>query len=89
MAMIDPCIIFSSLSWLCLIFVCFFNFFISNTQFLAIVKIIKFREKKYTYNLFLLKKLELLNFNKVLFVILSILKCWLIKRYQLLKADYR
>jgi hypothetical protein len=79
MTIIDPCIIFSLLVWLFFIFVYFFNFFIRNKKFLAVVKNIKFRNKKIIQSFILIKQFKTLIITNVFLVIYILLKHWLRK----------
>nr|YP_009495430.1 hypothetical protein [Eunotia naegelii]AWQ64077.1 hypothetical protein [Eunotia naegelii] len=62
MALTDPCLIFSSIVWFLVTFVSFFNFVISNKNFLGILKNLKFRKKKIIRSLILINELDNVNF---------------------------
>jgi hypothetical protein len=87
MALIDPCLSFSSVIWFLVTFVSFFNFIISNKNFLGVLKNLKFRQKKLVKTLILIKELN--NFKNLLIFIHLIFLKWLQKwnklTFQLLK----
>lgn len=82
MALTDPYLAFSSIVWFLVTFVSFFNFVISNKNFLGILKNLKFRKKKLFKSLMLINELNDLNFLFIL-VYLVLLK-WLQKWSKLL-----
>lgn len=72
-ALTDPCLIFSSIVWFLVTFVSFFNFVISNKNFLGVLKNLKFRKKKIVKSLTLVNELDNVNFL-FMFVYLIFLK---------------
>jgi hypothetical protein len=66
MALTDPYLIFSSIVWFLVTFVTFFNFVISNKNFLGILKNLKFRKKKFIKSLVLINELDNINFLFIL-----------------------
>jgi hypothetical protein len=77
MALTDSCLIFSSVVWFLVTFISFFNFVISNKNFLGILKNLKFRKKKFNRGLILINELDNVNFL-FLFLYLIFLK-WMQK----------
>lgn len=77
MALIDPCLSFSSVIWFLVTFVSFFNFVVSNKNFLGVLKNLKFRQKKLIKTLLLIKELN--NFKLLLVFIHLIFLKWLQK----------
>jgi hypothetical protein len=61
-ALTDSCLIFSSIVWFLVTFISFFNFVISNKNFLGILKNLKFRKKKFNKGLTLTNELDTVNF---------------------------
>jgi hypothetical protein len=77
MALIDPCLSFSSVIWFLVTFISFFNFVVSNKNFLGVLKNLKFRQKKLFKTLILIKELN--NFKNLLVFIHLIFLKWLQK----------
>jgi hypothetical protein len=85
MAITDPCIIFSNIIWFLATFVCFFNLVICSNGFLGIFKNLKFRKKKITRSIILIKELESVGF--LLTLINLILHKWFKKWNKMLKKN--
>jgi hypothetical protein len=77
LAITDISLIFSTTIWFLVTFIGFFNFVVSNRNFLGILKNLKFRRKKVLQTLDLINKLENLNF--LLIIIYLILFKWIEK----------
>lgn len=82
MAITDTSLIFSTTVWFLVTFIGFFNFVISNQNFLGILKNLKFRRKKVLQTFYLINKLENLNF--LLIILYLILLKWVEKWGKLL-----
>lgn len=76
MAILDTCVITTTLIWFLLTFIGFLNFFTCNVSFFVVIKNSKFRKKKLFENAETLKTLKFLNLKEVFLVIYFISKRW-------------